>query len=164
MERNSILGPGYQHTQRGVLTRVVLLVIGVVGGLALGVWILADGTSSDSLILTLALTVLLIGVYVLFGSLTVAVDHQQLSVALGSGLIDRRIAISEVEGCRPVRNSRWYGRGIRLTPRGWLWNVSGFDAVELTYQSGRHFRVGTDEPELLCEAVNAALRRELERR
>ena len=147
-----------------MLIRVVLLVIGVVDGVVLAVWILADGTSSDSLIVVLALIVLLVGVYIFFGSLTVTVEREQLRVALGSGLIHRRIPISEIEECRAVRNSWWYGWGIRLTPRGWLWNVSGRDAVELTYQSGRHFRVGTDEPELLCEAVNAAVRREPERR
>jgi hypothetical protein len=159
MESNSIPAPGYQHAQRGLLIRVVLLVIGVVEGVVLTVWILADGASSDSLIVALALIALLIGVYAVFGSLTVTVDHQQLGVAFGAGLIHRHIPLDKVEKCRPVRNSWWYGWGIRLTPRGWLWNVSGLDAVELTYRSGRHFRVGTDEPERLCEAVNAAVRR-----
>jgi len=36
----------------------------------------------------------------------------------------------------------------------WLvWNISGLDAVELTYCDGKKFRIGTDEPEALLEAL-----------
>jgi hypothetical protein len=37
-----------------------------------------------------------------------------------------------------------------------IWNVSGFDAVELDLAGGRHFRIGTDEPELLVRAIGQA--------
>ena len=36
----------------------------------------------------------------------------------------------------------------------WLvWNISGLDAIELTYHDGKKFRIGTDEPEALLEAL-----------
>jgi len=38
------------------------------------------------------------------------------------------------------------GWGIRWTGSGWLFNVSGLDAVELSLKSGRRFRIGTDDP------------------
>ena len=44
----------------------------------------------------------------------------------------------------------WYGRGIHLTARGWIYNVGGNRAVEITLKSGRRFMLGTDEPELLA--------------
>jgi hypothetical protein len=34
-----------------------------------------------------------------------------------------------------------------------LWNVSGFDAVELVLDDGRRFRIGTDEPLALAAAI-----------
>ena len=34
-----------------------------------------------------------------------------------------------------------------------VWNISGLDAVELTYHNGKKFRIGTDEPEALLEAL-----------
>ncbi len=37
-----------------------------------------------------------------------------------------------------------------------LWNVSGFDAVELDLPGGRRFRVGTDEPTELVAAISRA--------
>ena len=47
----------------------------------------------------------------------------------------------------------YFGFGIRLTQHGWMWNISGLDAVELTYHNGKKFRIGTDEPEALLEAL-----------
>jgi hypothetical protein len=152
--------PTYRHTQRGLLVWTVLVVVAVVEALAMLAWYLADGPSAELLIVALAFVLLLIGVYVLAGSLTVTVDRDQLRMALGTGLIRRSIPLSKIDDCRPVRNSWWYGWGIRLTPRGWLWNVSGFDAVELTYVSGKRFRIGTDEPQLLSDAIDAGIRRE----
>jgi hypothetical protein len=46
--------------------------------------------------------------------------------------------------------------GIRLSPGGVLWNVSGLDAVELSLDGGRRFRVGTDEPRALAAAIAQA--------
>jgi hypothetical protein len=50
----------------------------------------------------------------------------------------------------------WYGWSIRLTPHGWLYSVSGLAAVELTLQDGKRLRIGTDEPERLCQAIGQA--------
>jgi hypothetical protein len=33
-------------------------------------------------------------------------------------------------------------------------------AVELNYVGSGHFRIGTDEPQLLCDAINEAIRRD----
>ena len=55
-----------------------------------------------------------------------------------------------------MRNLWYYGWGIRYTPHGWLFNVSGLDAVELELKNGRTWRVGTDEPVELLAAIQAA--------
>jgi hypothetical protein len=34
-----------------------------------------------------------------------------------------------------------------------MWNISGLDAVELDYLDGRKFRIGTDQPEELADAI-----------
>ena len=92
----------------------------------------------------------------LFGRLTVSVDQQTIRLAFGIGLIARQIAVSEVASCEPVRTRWWYGWGIRMTPRGWLWNVSGSQAVEIAYRHGGHFLIGTNDPTGLCRAIEAA--------
>jgi hypothetical protein len=37
-----------------------------------------------------------------------------------------------------------------------LYNVSGTDAVEIELRSGRRFRIGTDEPKVLAQAIQTA--------
>jgi hypothetical protein len=94
----------------------------------------------------------------LFGSLTVTIDEEKIVAAFGPGWPHKAVPLAQVRGVRQVRNSWWYGWGIRITPHGWLYNVSGLDAVELELLGGRSLRIGTDEPERLVVAIEAALR------
>jgi len=56
-----------------------------------------------------------------------------------------------------VKNHWYYGWGIHLTPHGWLYNISGFLAVEIQMKSGKKYRIGTDEPKKLIEAIQQSL-------
>ena len=47
----------------------------------------------------------------------------------------------------------WWGWGVRYYGQGWLYNVSGLDAVEIRLKSGKHIRIGTDEPEALVAEI-----------
>jgi len=44
-----------------------------------------------------------------------------------------------------------------MTPHGWLYNVSGLDAVEVTTKSGKKYRIGTDVPAELEQAIRSVL-------
>ncbi|MAH16898.1 MAG: hypothetical protein CL960_00125 [Euryarchaeota archaeon] len=89
----------------------------------------------------------------LFYRLRVAVDDSHLHLVFGVGLVRRSIARADIVGAAAMRNRFWYGWGIRRTPHGWMWNISGLDAVEITYASGKKFRIGTDEPGRLLQAL-----------
>ena len=93
----------------------------------------------------------------LFGALTVEVDHVAIRLRFGLGLIRKAFSLTDVASCRVVRNRWWWGWGIRLIPGGWLYNVSGLDAVELVLKNGKTFRIGTDEPRQLAEFIHAKL-------
>ncbi len=41
---------------------------------------------------------------------------------------------------------------------GWLYNVSGTDAVELKMKNGKRYRIGTDVPGELAEAIRQAIK------
>jgi len=99
------------------------------------------------LLLVLGVTLLL------FSTLTVRVTSGVLDVFFGPGFIRRRIDLKDIREVRIVRNPWYCGWGIRWIGRGWLWNVSGLQAVELELENGRRFRVGTDAPEALAEAL-----------
>jgi hypothetical protein len=107
----------------------------------------------------LFMCLLLAALTVVFSTLTVAVDEEAIEVIFGPGPIRKRIPLDQVTGCQEVSNRWWYGWGIRLTPHGWLYNVSGLQAVELALRNGGRFRIGTDDPERLCQAIRANLPR-----
>lgn len=92
----------------------------------------------------------------LFSSLTIDIDHRRLRCFFGPGLIWRDFPLLEIAAARPVRNPWYYGWGIRLTPHGWMFNVSGLDAVELELVQGRRFRIGTYDPETVVRAITQA--------
>jgi hypothetical protein len=95
---------------------------------------------------------------ILFGSLTVQVTPEVIKVWFGPGLIRKAVPLEHIRDSRVVRNPWYYGWGVRLTPHGWLFNVSGFEAVELDLASGGRLRIGTDEPFQLHEALQRELR------
>ncbi|MFO1424355.1 MAG: hypothetical protein U1F70_12035 [Candidatus Competibacteraceae bacterium] len=55
-----------------------------------------------------------------------------LRFRFGVGLIRKRIPLAQIVAVEPVRNSWRYGWSIHRTPRGGLYNVSGWEAVEIT--------------------------------
>lgn len=93
----------------------------------------------------------------IFPTLTTDVTHARILCFFGVGLVRREIALREIAAASVVRNSWATGWGLRKIPGGWLWNVSGLDAVELTLRDGKRFQIGTDEPQALYAAITKAL-------
>ncbi|MEA2764433.1 MAG: hypothetical protein QOK07_837 [Gemmatimonadaceae bacterium] len=138
----------YKHTQVGYLVLVVMLVA------ALGIFGLAP---RGPLPVTVIVAALLIISAVLFSSLTVEIGDGELRFHFGPGFWRKRYPLAEVTDAEVALSSWWEGWGIRLTPRGMLYNVSGTRAVEIKLRSGRRLRIGTDEPEELVQAIRAAI-------
>ena len=95
-------------------------------------------------------------VFAFFGWLTVDINTRRVLVRFGIGLVTRSLSLATIRGFAPVKNPWYYGWGIRFTPHGILYNVSGLQAVEILLDDGRRVRVGTDEPEALVRALHAA--------
>ena len=90
---------------------------------------------------SIAWIVILIGLIVgtLFWGLTVEVNKDIIRLSFGFGIIHRSIPCERIATVTQVYNWWWYNFGIRLTPNGWMWNISGLDAVELTYHNGKSY-------------------------
>jgi hypothetical protein len=102
----------------------------------------------------LALTMgLLATMILLFGWLTVTVDHEAVRARFGVGLVRKTIPLAAIRDAVRVRNKWHYGWGLRMGPWGPMFNVSGLDAVEIVKRDGWRFRIGTDEPEALLNAI-----------
>ena len=139
----------YRKTQIG---GIILLPLGLalLGTIFVALWI-------DPLAWLFAFVLLVIAI--LFSSLTIAIETGELSFHFGPGFWKKRIAVARIAETKPVRNKWWYGWGIRYTPHGWLYNVSGLDALELHLIDGTSLRLGMAEPEVLARAIAEARKR-----
>jgi len=98
-------------------------------------------------------SIVLLVCLVLFYRLRITIEDETLWASFGPGIIRKRVRLAEIVGCEPIRIRWWYGWWIHLTPCGWLYNVSGFDAVAIMLRDGRKFALGTDDPGGLVVAI-----------
>jgi hypothetical protein len=136
----------YEHTQIGhVIIWSLLTIILIASGGLIGSPFHREAPVIVSIILLVCL--------VLFYKLRITIEDETLRASFGPGIIRKRVRLVEVVGCERIRIRWWYGWGIHLTPYGWLYNVSGFDAVAITLRNSRNFALGTDDPHGLVEAI-----------
>jgi hypothetical protein len=139
----------YEHTQVGYVIVVAIVAVMVL----LGTFLATSGVNW----IAVAVLVVIAAVLVLFPSLTVVIGEDELEVRFGPGAVRKRIKLNEIESCQAVTIPWYYGWGIRLTPRGLLFRVSGLHAVDVKLMTGSTFRIGTDVPQELEEAIRQAI-------
>ena len=150
----------YKHTQIGYLMIVVMLVV-----LVLFAWIQitarAEPPSYDSganFAIT-AIMALILFILASFSTLAVTLDDNYLQIKFGYGIFRKKFSLGEITSAKIVKNHWYYGWGIKLWlwPKMWIYNVSGFDAVEIIMRNGRIYRIGTDVPSELETAIKRAI-------
>jgi hypothetical protein len=96
-------------------------------------------------------------VLAIMSTLTVSAGSGTLAIRFGPvGLVRKSWPLAEIVSVTTVTNPWYYGYGLRITPHGPLYNVSGPHAVEVRLMSGKSFRIGTDEPYTLKQAIDQA--------
>lgn len=140
----------YEHTQRGTVLLVTFLVT-VLFLLAL-----------DRLVpAARGVLVTLIGILgmcgFLFSSLTIQITDRALRWQFGLGFIRKEVPLAEIERAEATETTFLQGWGSHYTSRGWLYNVSGFQAIVVRLKSGKTFLLGTDEPDQVRAALLQAL-------
>ncbi len=137
----------YKHTQTGYFLIIVAFALVLLFGFIL------EASGFDPIIFAVMLLIVLI--LISFTTLKVTIDETHLRIKFGYGIFWKRFQLDEIVSAKAVKNHWYYGWGIRL----WLWpkmvifNVSGYDAVEIKMKSGKIYRIGTDEPEQLELAI-----------
>jgi hypothetical protein len=149
MTSNTFAG-SYQHTQRGTVILAVTLVMAALF-IGLGLAIVA----AKSLWIS---TPILLACAWLFNSLTIEITERELRWRFGPGLIRKTVPLADIVSAEPVRTGLSWG--IHWSPRlGWLYNVSGWDAVLVTLRSGKKFALGTDEAQIVTARLAEAIRK-----
>lgn len=146
----------YKYTQIGYLMIAVTL---LVAGLFVWTHIMASqevvSEDSGSNLLVTGIMTLVICILISFTSLQVSIDETYLRVKFGYGIYRKKFLLSEIVSVKAVKNHWYYGWGVRvwLWPKMWIYNVSGFDAVEIVLKNGKRYRIGTDEPQILKQSL-----------
>jgi len=146
----------YQHTQIGWVS---------IGGIVLGMLLVlgllwnAERIVVSPLIAAFLALVFLLGIAI-FGKLTTEIDESEFRIRFGwLGWPGKSVPLAEIVGAIPTKTSPISGWGIRITTRGWLYNVSGRNAVIVATSDGKQFLVGSDESIKLADAINGSLGR-----
>ena len=151
----------YKHTQIGYLMLVVTLFV-LALFLRIHIMAAAEPVSVDSGPNFLVTTVMALILFVLasFCSLQVTIDEKYLRIKFGYGIFQKKFLLDDVAKAETVKNHWYYGWGIRvwLRRKMTIYSVSGFDAVEIKLKNGKTYRIGTDEPEKLEQAISHSIK------
>lgn len=138
----------YFNIQLGTITIAIF-----VAAVAISGWFLNQGKMTQNSFITMC--VFLTIVCALFATLSTRVTTESLQWHFTFGFLGKTVPLEDIASHRVVRNKFWWGLGIRMIPDGWLYCVSGLDAVEIVRTDGRVTRIGSDE----ASALNAAIER-----
>ena len=105
------------------------------------------------------IVVIMLAVLALFYKMETKIDQHIIMISYGIGWIRKTIKLDRIATVRVVRNKWYYGLGIRLLPKGTMYNIHGLDAVELYfYDTNRIIRIGTAMPEGLAAHIQKQIR------
>lgn len=81
----------------------------------------------------------------IFRVLTVEVDEESIHWQFGNGFPSWSLPLSEISAVETIRTTPLMVWGIHYVGHGWLYNIYGLNAVDLTHKDGRHTIIGTDD-------------------
>ncbi len=136
----------YDHTQTSPLFLLLA---------AIGIGFFVGGSQVDGQ--KLSITLFSIGaVWFLlalsFRQLTCRDEGEHLRISFGPlPIFRRKLLYARLEKVEKSRSRLLDGWGIHLCTRGgWVWNLWGFDCVDIDSTGGKKLRLGTDDPEGLA--------------
>jgi hypothetical protein len=141
----------YRHTQWGKMSVPFILVGTVIVVLLVAV---DDETSTLAAAVIAAFIVVISTLLLLTSRLEVRVTNGSVTAAFGFGWPSKAMALRDIKEVRQVRNRWWHGFGIRKIPSGWMYNAWGLDAIDVVDETGKVFRIGTDDPENLFAVLS----------
>ena len=99
-------------------------------------------------------------VLLLFYGLTTRVANKAVTVSFGIGIIRKHIRLDRIKSVEAVTTPWYYGWGIRIIPKGILYNVSGVHGVEIKFNdTSSVIRIGSTDSENLKQEIEKRLSR-----
>jgi len=117
------------------------------------------GFSETSGLIYVGLSVLMLVCLLTFYRIVIEVDENYITFKLGIGLFKKTYQINDLTSCSSVRCSFISGFGIRKIANGWLYNVSGLDAIELKFNDRKDIiRIGTNKSDEIASLVSSFIK------
>ena len=109
----------------------------------------------------LGIFILLILTALIFSRLTITLTNKKIEAAFGLRLFVQKLELKEIniEDIEVLTPSSWYGIGLRLTPKGTLYNVKFGKAIRIKTNQKTLF-VGSDEAEIIKDLLIEELKKE----
>jgi hypothetical protein len=145
----------YRRTQIG-WAMLAALSVSVISVAAWDPRLLVEAEGAGLAVLAVTAAILAAAI-LLFCSLTVTVGAAHVTIRFGLTPVRKRIRLADVASFEAVRNPWYFGWGIQRYGPGWLYNVSGFEAIEIVRTDGKELRIGTDDAQGLIQALSAAI-------
>lgn len=137
----------YKHRQWGFVAITSLAIIAVI------ILIINDLVHTIPAVGLVVLFGVLTVTCCIFSSMTIEVNESEINWYFGPGVFRKTLSLKEVGNCMKVKNPIWMGFGIHAFGTGWIYNISGLWGVEIELKGGSLVRLGTDEPNYLCQAI-----------
>lgn len=107
-------------------------------------YLLEIGDKPMPLFILIISVVIFLIIFLLFFKLTVAVNDKNVVISFGIGIIRKKISLRDIKEVKKVKTSWYNGWGIRKIKNGMLYNIQGFNAIELTFKNKKSIvRIGT---------------------
>jgi len=114
-----------------------------------------------SLIMFSSITLIILIVLLWFYRIVIEINETYISFKLGVGIFGKKYRVESLLSCKPVTNPILYGLGIKKIPNGWIFNVSGLKAIELSFKDKKSIvRIGTNKPQEIAEIINKLIKKQ----
>ena len=142
----------YKHTQIGYLVIFALFITVLLFGTIL--------TKESFNFPVVGFMILIFLLLASFMTLQVVIDESYLKIKFGYGIYKKSFLLQDIISVKAVKNHWYYGWGIRVWPRPYMliYNVSGFDAIEIIMKDNKIYRIGTDEPQKLESVISQTIK------
>jgi hypothetical protein len=145
----------YSHRQHSpIIPAILLLMLVIMMG---SLFAMPHTVDPGPAVLPVMLVIVAAALVAMLSRLTTKVDEGGVSWAFGVGFPSGEIAAGSIARAEITQTNFMEGWGIHWTIwHGWVWNVWGFQAVQIFKNDGTSITIGTDDPEGFVAAINAA--------
>lgn len=93
----------------------------------------------------------------MLSKLEIIVSDKFVEYKFGGGMWSGKYKITDIKSVQHISYEIPVGFGMHIIDRGWIYNVSGKEVVELELNNGKRVQIGTDKPEEVVAEIQARI-------